>query len=88
MSRKSITNKDIDRAFERMYKAALMRLKEKGYGVFVSDHEIGGVVTEEYGELVRSLSEGRKQFSHELVDVAVACLIGLASHEAGGCECC
>jgi hypothetical protein len=55
------------------------RLNEKGDGTFASRHEIQGSVTEEYHELVDALRENSvEEFEKELLDVAVACVFGVA----------
>jgi hypothetical protein len=58
------------------------RLKEKGKGTFASRHEVLGSVTEEYHELIEAIhaanAEGLGPVEHELLDLAVACLFGIA----------
>lgn len=55
------------------------RLDEKGEGCFSSRHEVFGVVAEEIDELLGAVREGSaSQVEHELMDIAVACILGIA----------
>lgn len=56
------------------------RLKKHGVYSFMGPHEILGVVTEEYQELITATHQNlRHEVKAELVDIAVACIFGLAS---------
>lgn len=56
------------------------KILEKGRGAFVSTNEILGAVTEEYHESrVEIQANHRKNLEKELLDLAVACLWGVAS---------
>lgn len=68
------------------------RLKEKGSGAFASSHEILGVITEEYLELIeavkyksfetnatKAFEEKKERIFEELLDIAVGCVFGMAS---------
>lgn len=56
------------------------RLEEKGKHTFISPHEILGIVTEEYKELIDAVQADKLAIlEHELIDVAVACVWGLVS---------
>lgn len=60
------------------------RLEAKGPGAFASLHEILGWVEEERLELQAAVHAGRFQdCRHELTDIAVACIWGIASIDAG-----
>ena len=60
------------------------RLNEKGCGSFVSRHEILGVLTEEYDEVIKAVHSGTLfEIENELLDVAVGCLFGAACIRAG-----
>jgi NTP pyrophosphatase (non-canonical NTP hydrolase) len=60
------------------------RLKEKGDGTFVSSHEVLGVVTEEYHEMLDAVHDNDlKQMRKELLDIAVPCIIGVISVDKG-----
>lgn len=61
-----------------------MRLEEKGYESFASMHEIRGVIDEEVRELQDAMHEQDvEKIVHELKDVCVAAMFGLACIEAG-----
>lgn len=52
----------------------------KGPGAFVGDHEALGAITEEYHELVEAVrSNNGRNITHELTDLAAACVFALAS---------
>jgi hypothetical protein len=56
------------------------RLDEKGYGIFVSSHEMLGVIDEEMLELKMAvIANDRHAIEHELIDIAVACIWSLVS---------
>lgn len=69
-------------ASEVVEKKILLRLDEKGNGLFVDKHQIYGIVAEEVKELMDALHgndiEGMKR---ELKDIAVAAIWGIASIE-------
>jgi hypothetical protein len=61
------------------------RLAEKGCHIWLSSDEILGIITREYFEYADEVKrhgtyEGKR---HELLDIAVACIVGLASMESG-----
>lgn len=59
--------------------ALYKRLDEKGYGEFSSTHEMLGIITEEYLELVEAVrSNNQKDIKKEVVDITVACIFGCA----------
>lgn len=68
------------------------RIAQKGPLSFTSNHEILGVVTEEFEELKHAIHEKKRDDKYneavreELLDVAVACIFGLASQDAGGMD--
>lgn len=56
------------------------RLDEKGRGIFVSRHEVMGVILEEFNEAIYACeNEELHNFMGEILDVAVGCAIALAS---------
>lgn len=72
----------INEAFSEILMKLVSRLDEKGYGTFASSHEIDGVVDEEVREwkdAVRS-NDANAQYK-ELLDIAVACVFGLACYK-------
>jgi len=55
-----------------------MRLQQKGRGVFVSSHEILGILTEEFQELKEAVrSNVYDKIQVELLDIAVGCILGI-----------
>jgi len=82
-NRKEVNWKSIDSAIEDVRDMIMQRIGEKGDGTFASRHEIFGIVSEEYHELVDALTENNNSYySAELIDVAVACIFGLACVKA------
>ena len=57
------------------------RCKTKGKHSFASRHEAFGVITEEYDELADAIrqDDSPNEFYNEMIDIAVACLFGVAS---------
>ena len=56
-----------------------LRLNQRGTKTFASKHEILGIITEEYHELIEAVKNNDKhEFIEEILDVAVACVYGLA----------
>ena len=55
------------------------RLREKGFGAWMSRHEILGMVTEEYLELGEAVHKRElADVRFELMDIAVACVFAIA----------
>jgi len=67
-----------------VFEKLMQRLQEKGPGIYISSHETLGIVTEEYHELVKAVQDNdtEAQFD-ELLDLAVACVAGMASIASG-----
>jgi NTP pyrophosphatase (non-canonical NTP hydrolase) len=60
-----------------------LRTIEKGDGTFASQHEILGIVTEEYYEYIKAVQENDFiEAKKELIDIAVACVFGIACIDA------
>ncbi len=86
-TRPQLTSEEIDRAIEHFTDELYRRLEQKGYGSFSSKHEVLGVVTEEYHEVVEAThSAGPKELCGELLDVAVAAVFGWACVDSGKVE--
>ena len=67
-------------AFTLLDKMTRQRLQEKGPGIYAGPHEAYGIIAEEVQELLQALVwNNREMFRSELVDIAVACLVALAS---------
>ena len=68
---------------DRIHEKFLRRLREKGPGICVSIHEVRGIVDEEVEELHEEVRANNQIGVHkELIDIAVACLLGIASLES------
>jgi NTP pyrophosphatase (non-canonical NTP hydrolase) len=71
----------IDNAFEKLGEKIKYRLKEKGKRTFASNHEILGIITEEYYELIEAVKNNDDNKIHdELLDIAVGCILGMACY--------
>jgi len=80
MERPQLTTEKIAEAHIAIKELVLARLMQKGRGAFASRHETLGIIQEEMHELVEAVRDGDlAAVRDELLDVAVAALIGLAS---------
>jgi len=77
--RKIINNDSIDLSTKQLIDNLNSQLKKKGNHTFTSTHEIAGVITEEYHEMLHELiNNNMENYKQELLDIAVACLFGVA----------
>jgi len=80
---REIIRKDaIDYTFDELKYKMEKVLSKKGFGSFSSTHEILGVTTEEYCEVVDAVH--RKDYDNlkeELLDLAIACVFGVSCIE-------
>lgn len=80
MERKLITQKALDEAITYVTNKVGARLNQKGWGAYIGPHETYGILTEEFYELMLSLHGNQgANFYKELLDIAVGCIIGMAS---------
>ena len=80
MDRPETTPQNVNASNKEVYQKWMERLQTKGPHIFASSHEILGVVTEEFYELIDAVkSNDIDNVEKELVDIAVARLQGLAS---------
>lgn len=88
VQRPEIKPDQVQRAVNMLHLELMRRLKEKGWGSFTSVHEILGIVTEETSkELVDAVHANSLQdVKRELLDIAVACVFGVACIEQGVIE--
>jgi NTP pyrophosphatase (non-canonical NTP hydrolase) len=87
MDRKQILPDVVDSAIEIVKRKIHVKLKEKGPHAMASIHEILGIVTEEYDELIAAVrSDSHEAVMSECEDVAVAAIFGLMSHQVGGLD--
>jgi NTP pyrophosphatase (non-canonical NTP hydrolase) len=84
MERENVQRADLNMAVGEVNRMMFQRLNDHGPGIFVSCHETLGVITEEYAELVGAVRSNDQDAQYrELVDIAVACLFGMASIRSG-----
>jgi len=82
--RETITDDHVYDAVVALTNKLKERLQEKGNHTLVSRHEIQGIIDEEWIELLEALrSNSTKEYRKELLDVAVACVFGVACIDAG-----
>lgn len=85
--REFVEEKNIDLAFDELEYKMVNILSKKGLGTFSSIHEILGVTTEEYYEFVESVhKKDHGNIKQELLDIAVACVFGVACMEQRSLE--
>jgi NTP pyrophosphatase (non-canonical NTP hydrolase) len=89
--RTQITSDWTDEATSATYKKLYERLKEKGWGSYSGRHEILGILTEEFWELVEAvksqpISGSKNSVREELIDLAVGAIFGVACIDAGAIE--
>ena len=78
--RPNIDHKKLSYAENHVIGLLNKRLHQKGSGVFASPHEALGIITEEYFELIEAVKSNEDaRVLDELADIAVGCLIGMAS---------
>lgn len=78
--RPQISKETIQRAVDKLIDKLYMRLEQKGYGSWLSRHEILGIIAEEsFKEVVDAVHRGSlEELREELLDVAVGCIFGVA----------
>lgn len=85
--RPQITDSEIRIAHDIVLKRLFERLEEKGYGAWVSRHEVLGFLTEEYKEVVDAVhDETLQEILKELEDVAVGCIFAIACIRSGNMD--
>ena len=76
--RKQLSEFDIGLTVASMEVQINKVLNKKGSGAWLSRHELLGVLTEEYHEVVDAVHSGKQDdIAAELMDVAVTCLFGI-----------
>jgi predicted GTPase len=84
LARPDIKDEHLTVALEALIQAIQKRIEKHGRAMVASDHEGLGVITEEYIELVDAVRDNdRDAIVAELFDVAVSCVITVASVVAG-----
>lgn len=86
--RYQMTELTLARAVEEAEAKLMYRAKQKGLGSMASNHEIFGIIRQELGEYEHAIHERQsdEQKVQELLDIAVACLFGIASIRSGGVD--
>ena len=83
-NRPQLTLDELDKAVVRIQEKMLFRVNQKGMGAYSSRHEVLGIVKEEFKELVDAVhTESNERVSEELLDLAVGCVLGMASIDSG-----
>jgi hypothetical protein len=83
MERDRITQEGWERALSEVRSELDRRVAEKGDGAFASLHEAWGVIDEEIREFKDGVQAKDRLNAHaELLDIAVAAIVGIASMEA------
>jgi len=79
MKREQVSEGEIIEAFKALEAKLDLRLIQKSSQTFVSRHEILGMITEEYTELIEAVHGGdRIRIREELLDVAVGAVFSIA----------
>jgi len=77
--REKVTSRALDQAKLQILDKLGHILHKRGVGTYASRHEIAGLIAEEYHELLEALKNNdMEEFKQELLDIAVACLFGIA----------
>jgi NTP pyrophosphatase (non-canonical NTP hydrolase) len=83
MPREQITQEQIEKVIENFKWKLQERLREKGFGTFASSHEILGIITEEYKEMLDAVHKNNiESLKLELMDIAVGAIFGIACIDA------
>lgn len=81
MKRLYVSEDDLQTGIRILEQSLNKRIGEKGSGAFVGKHEILGIITEEYHELVEVIKNdtNQEEFSNELMDIIIAAIWGYIS---------
>ena len=83
-SRPQMSDNALDRAIEDVIRKMSGRLEQKGRGIFLSSHEIEGIVGEEVREFQQAVeANDSKNQREELTDIAVSAILGIVSINSG-----
>ncbi len=81
--RQQITEQQVSDAAGLVRYWLFERLEKKGFGAWLSRHEILGFLAEEYTETIEAVhSKSPIEVRNELIDIAVGCIFGVACIEA------
>ena len=85
--RKIINTSEITSATTDVVDKLYQRLNQKGFGTWLSRHEILGMIEEEKYELTMAVHNGDlKDVKRELLDIAVGSIFAVACIDAGGLD--
>jgi len=80
MDRPKLTESEFAETVDATIQAFRTKLDGKGWHISVSPHEILGLTSEEFHEFAAAVHDNNHtQMKSELEDIAVACLLGIAS---------
>lgn len=87
MSRKLINPLQIEETLKVLSQSISEAIERKGAGALVSSHEIAGIVSEEYLEMMEALRKNNHDILRsELLDIAVGAVFGVACIDAGALD--
>ena len=79
-ARIQLTIEDFNDAVEEIRQVLYRKLEKKGLGAAYSEHEVFGLLEEEVDEALDELKANNMvKFKRELCDIAVCCILGVAS---------
>lgn len=82
MKRDKIPPGAVEQALFQIGEMLRRRIAQKGDGAYVGPHESHGIIDEEFEELGDAMRANDEiEFYKELVDVAVACVLAMASSD-------
>lgn len=87
MKRLEIKDVELEREISTVKSKLAKRMEVKGYGAYASRHEALGIIEEEMCELKEEVHGGANdEICEELQDIAVGCIVALASIKNGKTE--
>lgn len=79
-----VTPEEVVLMLDRLKAEIKRRLDQKGWGIFVSSHEVSGILREEMREFEDAVGDNdAEQIGKELLDIAVGAVFGMVSLETG-----
>jgi len=86
--RQQLTQYDLEIAMASLQDKLSFRVQQKGMGTMASCHEIYGIIAEENMEFLEAIQENQTAYNkvEELLDIAVACVFGIASIKSNGVD--
>ncbi len=80
MTRDKIDLEYLEFCIKKVTEKVYARITEKGDGAYAGPHEAYGIIAEEFSELSDAMkANDAENFRDELTDIAVGCILGLAS---------